>query len=246
MRLLYIDPTTTDALDAHIRGILDAHKSVNTAIEMDRLPLLEGESPTPFLPPIPDFYDRLFGLVKDGEVADYDGILVGCAADPGLREMDYMTDVPVFAPLRSALHIAGLLGRKTAVLCPSHDEEQRSALSWHEDSIRRYAIPLDTIVFRTVKVGRPDQSLVESYIRDGSWDQLKDEVLSPFQRSVCDDGLTQARLAIQEDRAEVVFFACTLWGGMLSPLAAQLPVPVLDPIITMLKAAEAAIHSRIT
>ena len=157
-----------------------------------------------------------------------------------------MSSIPVFGPFQAGLNLACLLGHRIGLLVPSHDVEERSAIAWHEETIRRYGIPRDRIVFRAVQVGHPPQETMERCLAEKRWIELKEEVISRFRDSVAEDGIIQAKRAVEEDRAEVLFFSCTLWGGLLSPIAQAVDVPVLDPVITALKSAEMAIKARIS
>ena len=56
-------------------------------------------------------------------------------------------------------------------------------------------------------------------------------------------GIKQAKKAVSEG-AEVVYFACTIWGGMLKPISDALEVPVIDPVISMLKTSEMVLKSK--
>ena len=245
MRLLYINPITTDVCDEDVRKILEAHKEVDTQVDIIHLAPAAGEVSTPFLPPIPDFYGDLFTAIRQGERDGYDGIIVGCAADPGHREANYMSGVPVFGPLQTGLNLACLIGHRIGLFVPSHDVEGRGAIAWHEENIRRYGIARDRIVFRAVEVGHPPQETMERYMAEKRWSELKDEVMARFRDSIEQDAISQAKKAVKEDRAEVLFFSCTLWGGMLKPVAEAVNIPVLDPVITVLKSAELTIKARV-
>jgi len=245
MRILYVNPITTDVCDDDVQKILDAHKEVDTEADVIHLEPKAGELSTPFLPPIPDFYSDLFDAIKKGERDGYDGIIIGCAADPGHREANYMSSIPVLGPFQTGLNLACLLGHRIGLLVPSHDVEERSAIAWHEESIRRYGIPRDRIVFRAVQVGHPPQDIMKRYLAEKRWAELKEEVVSRFSDSVTKDGIIQAKKAVEEDHVNVLFFSCTLWGGLLSPIAQAVDVPVLDPVITALKSAELVIKARV-
>ena len=45
-----------------------------------------------------------------------DGVVIGCSGDPGLLEARRMMNVPVAAPLESALHLTALLHQRVAIL----------------------------------------------------------------------------------------------------------------------------------
>ena len=53
-----------------------------------------------------------------------------------------------------------------------------------------------------------------------------------------DTGIRQAQLACEEDDANVIFFACTIWSGLLDPVQKSVPAKVLDPVSTPVRFAE--------
>ena len=68
-------------------------------------------------------------------------------------------------------------------------------------------------------------------------------VFEKYSKSIRDGGIKQAKKAVSEG-AEVVYFACTIWGGMLKPISDALEVPVIDPVISMLKTSEMVLKSK--
>ena len=243
MRLLYVNPIATDAWNDDMLQVLESHKEPGTQVAVIHLEPGDGRTSGPFLPPIPDFYAELFRVIRQGEQDGHDGIMIGCAADPGLREATHRSKVPVFGTLQTGLNLAALLGRRICLLVPGHDVDEKGALDWHEETIRKTGIERDRITVRPVKVGRPADAATERLLRQKRWGKLKEEVMARFRDSVANDGLAQAKKAVKEDRAEVLLFACNFWAGLLAPVAAAVEAVVLDPVVAMLKSAERAITS---
>ncbi len=77
----------------------------------------------------------------------------------------------------------------------------------------------------------------------GDLESLHRQMVEIYRASILDAGIIQAQCAATEDRAEVLFFACTLWAGLLGPVAEAVDMPVLDPVVTLLKATEAAVSA---
>ena len=50
--------------------------------------------------------------------------------------------------------------------------------------------------------------------------------------------IMQAQLACEEDDADVLFFACTIWSGLLGPVEENVSATVLDPVATPVRFAE--------
>ena len=243
VRLLYVNPIATGVWDDDILQILKGYKEPGTHVDVTHLEQSTGDCSGPFLPSTPDLYDDLFTIMKYGEKYSYNGIMIGCAADPGLREATYMRQVPIFGPLQAGLYLAALLGHRISPLVPSHDVEEKGALNWHENSIRRYGIERDRITDRPVKVGQPPDAVMERLLREKRWDEVKEAVMSRFRDSATQDGVTQAKAAVEEDEAEVLLFGCNFWGRLLAPVAEAVGALVLDPVAAMLKTAGIVITS---
>jgi len=244
VKILYIDMCNFDFWDEYFRELLEAYKNPSTNVEVTHLQTSE-EPLSPFLPPKPYYYADLFKTIARAEEKGFDAVIIGCAADPGLREARQMASIPVLAPLTSALHVAGLLGRRLAVLCPAKEGKRDRPLTWHEDTIRMSGFLPNQVVFRLVEVEKPQPFVVEELIARGDYAKLREEILRRYQASIYNFGIKQARLAVEEEGADVVFFACTLWGGMLDSVANAVSVPVLDPVITTLKVAECVAAARV-
>ena len=69
-------------------------------------------------------------------------------------------------------------------------------------------------------------------------DALRELVLGGMETSMRTTAKEQAKAAIVEDEASVIFFSCTLWGGMTGLIAEELEAVILDPVITPLKYVE--------
>lgn len=235
--ILYIDLSTLGLWDEHFRSLLTTHKGARTRVVVRHLES-EQVPVSPLLPARPYYYGDLFRAIARAEDDGYDAVIIGCAADPGIRTARQMARIPVIAPLTAALHVSGLLGRRLAVLCPAHQGKRDRPLEWHEETIRMLGFDTGRVIFRLVEVEKPRPEEVKRYLDRSAIIELKEEILERYRQSILNSGVTQARLAVEEDRADVVFFACTLWGGLLEPVLEAVPVPVLDPVITSLKAAE--------
>jgi Asp/Glu/hydantoin racemase len=108
-----------------------------------------------------------------------------------------------------------------------------------------YGIDRERVCFRLVDVVRTDREKNNRFVENKMWPELREELSAQFHRSILEHGIDQAEKAVSEDEADVVFFACTLFGGKLGPVAEALDVPVLDPVITMLKATEMSVKSKL-
>ena len=234
-RILYVDMSTLGLHDAHFRALLDQCKDASSQVEV--VHIQDDELVSATLPAEPYYYRSLFKTIKWGEDQGYDAAIIGCCADPGLKEARNMTRMPVVGPFMAGMHLATMLGRRVGVLCPAKNGKRQRPFSWHEDNLLGYGFQAHLAKFRAVNLDRPDQAVIERLAAEGRLAELGDLVLSAHRRSIMGEALAQARSAVAEG-ADVLFFACTLWGGMVDPIAAELGVPVVDPIFAVLKLAE--------
>ena len=242
IRLLYIDPCTMGAWDDRLQGILDRHREPSTRIDVTHLSPAEGEQPEIMLPAQPFYYRELFEAVHQAEVQGYDAVIIGCASDPGWKAASYMANIPVLAPFHAALHVGKLLGHRIGVLCQAQGGRKRRPLSWAEDNVVSYGFRRDIVSFRLVEVAHPAQQTIRALEAEQNWEAVREQVLTPFRTSIEGDALKQAEFAVKQDGADVLFFACTFWSDLLGPIAEALDVVVLDPVVTVLRAAELSVR----
>ncbi len=239
--LLYVDLSSIGLWDQRFLDILAGAASEGTHITVRHLEKTEGPA-SPYLPDRPEYYyGSLLRAVHRGEEEGFDAVMLGCASEPGLRDAANASRIPVLGPFGAALHIAGLLGRRLGVLCPSELGCRSRPLSWHEQTIRLYGMAESRVSFRLVDIRKPEPSFVEECMRSQAFDELRRVIIERYRESIEGCGVEQARRAVEEDRAEVLFFACTLWSGLLGPVGEAVDVPVLDAAVTLLKTTEAAV-----
>jgi Asp/Glu/hydantoin racemase len=67
---------------------------------------------------------------------------------------------------------------------------------------------------------------------------LRAAVRREMSASIAGPAGDAAELAWREHDVTVLFFACTLWSGLLDPIRDRVPIPVLDPLIAPVRYAE--------
>ena len=245
-KLLYIDYSLlhedfSKLFNEHFYNLLNHYKEPDTIVNVASLPC-QGKTKSITLPKIPYYYGDLFKLIDDSKNT-YDGVMLGCSSDPGIREAEILNSLPIFAPLKSALHNGGLLGKKIAIICPANNGNRKRPISWHEDNVASYNFSSDFVRFYLTDVEPIEQEIIDNKIVKKEWKNLLDLVFEKYSQSIRDGGIKQAKKAVSEG-AEVVYFACTIWGGMLKPISDALEVPVIDPVISMLKTSEMVLKSK--
>ena len=51
-----------------------------------------------------------------------------------------------------------------------------------------------------------------------------------LKSSLDEKGIDEAKYACDEDDAKVLFFACTIWGGLLDKVQNSVSAKILDPV----------------
>jgi allantoin racemase len=146
----------------------------------------------------------------------YAAVVIDTVSDSGLRALRSRLSIPVLGPGECAFHMAMTLGKKFTVLT-MWDE-------WfplYEKTLTEYGFWPRVASLRSIKT-RPDlQELLEG----------KEEVVFAKLKA-------EAEKAIAEDGADVIVLGSTTMHQSAAWLAANLPVPVINPGLVAYKQAE--------
>jgi allantoin racemase len=162
--------------------------------------------------------------IKQAEEDKVDAIILDCCVDPILRAARETTKIPVIAPLHAGLHIASMLGYRIAVL------SMRNGQPAIEEHIRAYGF--DRKVSSMHIVDCPPADLIEN---------------AEYCREIIEAEINRA---VNEQRADVILFACTAMSGYIDGLQAKFTVPVVEPIASAIAMARSLVslnlsHSKI-
>ncbi|MBE7928892.1 aspartate/glutamate racemase family protein [Pseudomonas saudiphocaensis] len=150
------------------------------------------------------------------EEEGFDAVCINTVSDSGLAALRSRLSIPVLAPGIAAFHTACMLGQKFSILT-----------MWprwyplYRKTIKEYGLESRLASVRSIDV-RPD---TEALL------QGKEEVV--FAKL-----LEQAKRAIEEDGADVIVLGSTTMHQSHAYLAANLPVPVLNPGVIAYKQCE--------
>lgn len=212
MRLLYIDPVGADSLDPGLYDAMLVAKRPETEIELVALP--HGR------PHHVEYHSYEAQCIADvvritwHEAPSFDGIIIGCFYDLGLREAREVSgSAPVVAPCHASSAIAATLAQRFSVLVG----RQKWISKMHENLVL-YGHGERLASFRTMGMG----------VRDFQVDH----------ELTCERMLEAGRAAIEKDGAEALILGCTAEYGFYRQMQEELGVPVLDPVLSALKTAE--------
>lgn len=239
-RILYIEPVGHVLFSNHFATLLHGLAAPTVQIEVAHLSLNEPVT-SPFLPASPAYQGALFNRVRQAEADGYDGVIIGCSSDPGLREARRSVGIPVVGPFVAALYLAALRAERVGVITPG----PRSEVIWLWDCARAYGLAHAVAEVVIAEVGHPpeDERLARRMREDPGG--VRDEILAIHRQSVQPGGaaMEMARRLVAEQGVGALVFACTFWGGMLEPIRQAVAVTAIDPCAAPLRLVEALVES---
>ena len=147
------------------------------------------------------------------EQEDFDAVAMSCALDVGVDAMREALSIPVVGACQAALHLASLLGSKFSIITSGYGSSIRAT----EDLVTKYGFKSKLASIRQINL-TPLQFAVEK-------EKLKKQLV------------VEAKKAINEDGANVIIFGCSGMNVALW-LQEQVGVPVVDPLIAVIKIIE--------
>ena len=158
--------------------------------------------------------------VRKAEAEGYDGVIIGCFYDPGLREAREISQgMVIAAPAESSMLLAASYGDRFSVLVPS-----RKSIPQMRENAEKYGLAGRVASFEAL-----DMTVV----------QLQED------RVLTEERLTlAAQRAIRQANAEVLILGCTREFGFYRVLQDKLGVPVIDGLLAALSYTEHMIRLR--
>lgn len=237
-RVLVVNPLGCDLYDQLTLEVVGPAVAPDTKVVVRSLG--DGVPPTPFLPAASRFYNQLLAAVERAERDGFDAVAIACCSDPGLPEAKELVRIPVTAPMEAAVHTAAPLGRLGVIAprIPSGDGENLPTdANWVRNLVQRYGMAHAFAGVRSAPAGHPSAE-VTTRLLDQDPDGLRRLVRDEMAASIAGPAMEQARRSYVDDEATVLFFACTIWGGLLDPIRQAVPIPVLDPLVNTVQFAE--------
>ena len=153
----------------------------------------------------------------------FDAITTGCLLDPGIEAMKEAVDkLIVVGDCEAVMHLGSLLGRRICVLLPNKTASGLITFTVFEDLVHKYGFQDKLASIRAVQSTSLDFAAER--------DDLPGKMLE------------QARLAVKEDRADVIVGYGSL--AVINHLRANLTVPVLESVQCTLSLATELVRHR--
>lgn len=238
-RIQVINPLGVDTYNAMTAEIVRPAVCSDTEVAVRSLSGT-GVPETAFLPAASSFLNQLLSAVEEAESDGFDAAVIACASDPGLEDAKDLVSIPVTAPMEAAVATGLSLGR-LGVIAPRIESGEGENLpqtsNWVRRLIHRYgAAPSFGGVFHA-PTGHPSAEEVNRLL-DQNPAGLRAAVRREMSASIAGAAGDAAELAWREHDVTVLFFACTLWSGLLNTVRERVPIPVLDPLIAPVRYAE--------
>jgi allantoin racemase len=219
MKILVINPNTSERITQHIRTELERIKRPDTELTV--------ENPSKGPPFISFAYDvavaapHVIQMVGRANEAGYDAIVVACFNDPAVSAAKEISQVPVLGIAEVSFHIAALLGHRFCVMATLRKRVPLIELHVRQLGMEKLLASVRALNMSTLEVdAKPDESKAAI--------------------------LELGRRAIDEDGAEVLVLGCAGLIGHADDLTRQLGIPVVDPTSVTFKVAEAMVDLRLT
>ncbi len=215
MRILFLNPNTSESFTATIQAVVDRYKSPDT--------IVVAMNPASGPRSIESIYDELLssaGTLEKliCELDHFDAFGIACYSDhPTIYAAREITDKPVLGIAEASMYVACMLGYKFSVVTTNQEWEP---LLW--DAVRRYGLAERCASVRST--GMPVLAL-ESASPEETYRMI----------------LGSARQAIEMDKAEVICLGCAGMAGLDKRLEAELGVPVIDGVVSALKLLESLV-----
>ncbi|MFW9800937.1 MAG: aspartate/glutamate racemase family protein [Candidatus Thorarchaeota archaeon] len=151
----------------------------------------------------------------------FDAIVLDCAGDPIIEAAREISTVPVVGPRKSSLHLALTLGTRFSIITV----QGSSLVRYMNGGVRKEGLEPFCVSVRYLAMPVLDIS----------------KRPSDAQREL----LEVARLAVSEDKADVIVLGCTGLSHEvdLGPIMEELGVPILDPFVVAVRTAALLVES---
>lgn len=171
-----------------------------------------------------------FGVYEaalDAQQRGYDAVCIDTMSDSGVAALRAELDIPVIGPGRAAMLMALMLGRRFSIIAMWPHWQHL-----YDKTLAELGLEGQCASVRAIDATPDNQALLAG----------KEDEIFPLLEA-------QARMAIDEDGADVIVLGSTTMHQAHGYLAARLPVPVINPGPLTYKLAEAVLglglsHSR--
>ena len=237
-KILVVNPNGTNIYDQVTIDVAETAVSSDTTVIVRNL---SGSVPkTAFLPATTVLMNQLLTAVVDAEKEGFDAVVIACCSDPGLQDAKDLVSIPVTAPMEAAVYTAASIGR-LGIIAPrietGENENLPSDSNWVRKLIHQYGVSHNFAGVRFAPAPHPSANETERLLKEDIGELCK-IVRDGMSKSLDKTGINEPRLSCETDDAEVLFFACTIWSGLLEKVQSRVSAKILDPVKNTVNFAE--------
>jgi len=171
---------------------------------------------------IESYYDEVLAApfvvkkVIEAEKRGFNAVVINCFLNPGIHAARENVNIPVIGPGEAAIHMALMIGEGFSIIDPG----PRKYISYvPPEQIRKMGVTEHFVSVRGAGVAVLD-------------------ITKNLEKTTKMIG-EQAKLAVEEDGADIVVLGCTGLVGLAPRLQEMISTPVIDPALAALRMAEA-------
>jgi allantoin racemase len=162
--------------------------------------------------------------VLDAEEKGFDGVIIGCSLDIGLKASREVAKIPVVSSMEAAMFGSCIMGRKFCIISFGERARVRQEQLIDEYGLRKRATNVRAFEMTLEELG----------------EALKTEEKKKELREIF---MEEARKAVTEEQAEVIIPGCGILGALcildqIATVDAMQEVPVIDTFVPALKLVE--------
>lgn len=219
MKILVINPNTSESMTKHMQKELERIKRADTKLTVvcaETGPeTIESEYEEAYaIPPTLDW-------VKRANREGYDAVILACFSDPGLGAAKEISKIPVVGIGEATQHMAAMLGAKFSIMTIRKEYVPSVKEQVYRKGLEHYLASVEDLGL----------SVAET---DAEPEKTKKRVFEVAQK------------AIEEKGAEVIILGCAGMSGYSAEIESKLHTKVIDPTAVALKMAEAMVDLGLT
>jgi allantoin racemase len=219
MRVLYqltspMDKTIGPQEVERRRAVLQSYAAPGTEVAVE--PTAHGPAAIESANDAAIVVPELLRLAPKAEARGFDAIIIGCFSDPGIEALRETRKVAIVGPGAASFHLAAQLGTRLSLLTPAGRGLGRVAA-------RLRSLALAPLLASVRGIGLSVMDLAQQ------------------KPGAIDKAIAAARVAVDEDRADVLVLGCMSMAflpGICEDLSERVGVPVVNPVTAALKTAE--------
>ncbi len=217
MKIMYLNPVGFSDYDQIFADMVREYKDTDNEVHICSLqPSIGGMNNLEYRTFETLSYIDTLKAVRQASKEGFDAFIIGCFYDPGLHDCrEIAGDMIVVAPCQSSIEIAMRISNSFSILI--------GRWKWYnqmKNTVKEYGYDKHLASFRELSMTVPE------FVANPQC--TKDEILK------------QAKLAVENDKAESIILGCTCEIGHYKEIQKEIGVPVIDPSIAALKTAEHA------